>query len=237
MVPILQPFKLASREVHATDTVVRVDGCHDRRRAPGRGWPGRAPSSRGSSSGRWPRASRPAALTSCAAARSSRAPRPTRSRGSRKRGSSFLPMRARATGLACHHRGPRAGQVGVVAEYADVLQIGARNAQNFSLLKEVGQCGKPVLLKRGMATTIKEFLLLGRVRPRGRQPERHPLRARYPDVRDRHSLTRWTSTAIPVIKKLSHLPVVVDPEPRHRSLGVRGADGEGRDRVRGGRVG
>jgi 3-deoxy-7-phosphoheptulonate synthase len=50
-------------------------------------------------------------------------------------------------------------KVDLVAEYADILQIGARNVQNFSLLRRVGEIGKPVLLKRGMATTIQEWLL------------------------------------------------------------------------------
>src|SRR6185295_11254180 len=101
-------------------------------------------------------------------------------------------------------------KVGIVAEYADVLQIGARNCQNFSLLKEVGQCGKPVLLKRGMATTIKEFLLSAEYVLAGGNPnvilcER--------GIRTFETTTRYTLdlNAVPVIKKLSHLPVVVDP--------------------------
>ena len=101
-------------------------------------------------------------------------------------------------------------KVGVVAEYADVLQIGARNCQNFSLLKEVGQCGKPVLLKRGMATTIKEFLLSAEYVLAGGNPnvilcER--------GIRTFETATRYTLdlNAVPVIKKLSHLPVIVDP--------------------------
>ena len=100
--------------------------------------------------------------------------------------------------------------MGLVAEYADVLQIGARNAQNFSLLKEVGQCGKPVLLKRGMATTIKEFLLSAEYVLAGGNPnvilcER--------GIRTFETTTRYTLdlNAVPVIKKLSHLPVIVDP--------------------------
>jgi 3-deoxy-7-phosphoheptulonate synthase len=101
-------------------------------------------------------------------------------------------------------------KVSIVAEYADVLQVGARNAQNFSLLKEVGQCGKPVLLKRGMATTIKEFLLSAEYVLAGGNPnvilcER--------GIRTFETATRFTLdlNAVPVIKKLSHLPVVVDP--------------------------
>ena len=97
-----------------------------------------------------------------------------------------------------------------MAEYADVLQVGARNVQNFSLLKEVGQCGKPVLLKRGMATTIKEYLLSAEYVLAGGNPnvilcER--------GIRTFETTTRFTLdlNAVPVIKKLSHLPVVVDP--------------------------
>jgi len=100
--------------------------------------------------------------------------------------------------------------VELVAEYADVLQIGARNIQNFTLLRRVGEMGKPVLLKRGMATTIQEFLLSAE----------YILAAGNPNVilcergiRTFEPSTRFTLdlNAVPVLKKLSHLPVVVDP--------------------------
>ncbi|MBI4352533.1 MAG: 3-deoxy-7-phosphoheptulonate synthase [Candidatus Omnitrophica bacterium] len=95
-------------------------------------------------------------------------------------------------------------------KYADVIQIGARNMQNFELLKEVGKVKKPVLLKRGMASTVKDFLLSAEYVISSGNPncvlcER--------GIRTFEDSTRFTLdiSAVPVIKKLSHLPVVVDP--------------------------
>ena len=101
-------------------------------------------------------------------------------------------------------------KVDAVAEHADILQIGARNVQNFPLLRKVGEAGKPVLLKRGMATSIQEWLLsaeyvLSRGNPDVILCER--------GIRTFETATRFTLdlNAVPVVKKLSHLPVVVDP--------------------------
>ncbi|MFA5995940.1 MAG: 3-deoxy-7-phosphoheptulonate synthase [Patescibacteria group bacterium] len=97
-----------------------------------------------------------------------------------------------------------------VASYADILQIGTRNMQNFELLKEVGNCKKPVLLKRGMAATIEEFLLsaeyiLSSGNPNVILCER--------GIRTYETATRNTLdiSAIPVLKHMTHLPVIVDP--------------------------
>ena len=95
-------------------------------------------------------------------------------------------------------------------KYADVIQIGARNMQNFELLKEVGKTKKPVLLKRGMASTIKDFLLSAEyVISEGN----HNCILCERGIRTFEDATRFTLdiSAVPVIKKLSHLPVVVDP--------------------------
>ncbi len=95
-------------------------------------------------------------------------------------------------------------------KYADILQIGARNVQNFSLLKEIGHCKKPVLLKRGMMTTITEYL----------QAAEYILSTGNPNVilcergiRTFEDMTRNTLdlSAIPLIKSLSHLPIISDP--------------------------
>ena len=100
--------------------------------------------------------------------------------------------------------------VDLVCEYADVLQIGARNIQNFSLLKRVGTTKKTVFLKRGMSTTIEEFLMsaeyiLSQGNPNVVLCER--------GIRTFENSTRNTLdiTAVPVLKELTHLPVVVDP--------------------------
>lgn len=97
-----------------------------------------------------------------------------------------------------------------VSEYADVLQVGARNMQNFSLLKEVGKSAKPVLLKRGMNATIEEWLncaeyILAAGNPHVILCER--------GIRTFETYTRNTLdiSAVPALKELTHLPVIVDP--------------------------
>jgi len=107
--------------------------------------------------------------------------------------------------------------VEVVAQYADVLQIGARNMQNFALLKAVGRCGKPVLLKRGVAATLEEWLMaaeyiLNEGNPRVILCER--------GIRTFSDHLRFTLDvgAVPVVKELSHLPVIVDPS---HAAGIR----------------
>lgn len=100
--------------------------------------------------------------------------------------------------------------VGLVAEYADVLQVGARNMQNFALLKEVGQARRPVLLKRGLSATIDEWLMSAE----------YILAEGNPDVIlcergirtfSNHTRNTLDLNAVPVVRKLSHLPVFVDP--------------------------
>jgi 3-deoxy-7-phosphoheptulonate synthase len=98
----------------------------------------------------------------------------------------------------------------LVAEYADILQIGARNAQNFALLKKVGQLKKPVLLKRGMSMTIQEFLMSAEyVMSEGNQAVILCERG----IRTFETATRNTLdlSAIPVLKEQTHLPIIADP--------------------------
>ena len=98
----------------------------------------------------------------------------------------------------------------LVGRYADIIQIGARNMQNFNLLKEAGQCKKPVLLKRGLSATITEFLLAAEyILSQGNFNVILCERG----IRTFEDQTRFTLdlSAVPVIKKLSHLPVVIDP--------------------------
>lgn len=97
-----------------------------------------------------------------------------------------------------------------VLEYADVLQIGARNSQNYALLKEVGKSKRPVLLKRGMSTTIKEFLMCAEyILSEGNEDVMLCERG----IRTFETATRNTFdlNAIPVLKERTHLPVVADP--------------------------
>ncbi|MDI6726051.1 MAG: 3-deoxy-7-phosphoheptulonate synthase [Smithellaceae bacterium] len=100
--------------------------------------------------------------------------------------------------------------VELVAGYADILQIGARNVQNFALLRKVGKIDKPVLLKRGMMTTLEELLLAAEYILSGGN-EKVILCER--GIRTFETATRSTLdiSAIPVLKELTHLPVIVDP--------------------------
>ncbi len=119
-------------------------------------------------------------------------------------------------------------------DYADILQIGARNIQNFQLLKAVAKAGKPVLLKRGMSTTIEEFLMSAEYVLAGGN-ENVILCER--GIRTFETATRNTLdlSAVPVLKEKTHLPVLIDPshatgharyvEPMALAAIAAGADG------------
>ena len=122
----------------------------------------------------------------------------------------------------------------LVEEYADVIQIGARNMQNFSLLRRAGRTGKPILLKRGMAATVKDLLLSAEyVLAEGN--EKVILCERGVRGFDTHTRNLLDLTAIPVVKSLSHLPIIADPShgtglrakviPMARAAVAAGADG------------
>ena len=124
--------------------------------------------------------------------------------------------------------------VALVAEYCDIVQIGARNMQNFNLLREVGKINKPVLLKRGLSATIEEWIMAAEYVLSGGN-EQVILCER--GVRTFETFTRNTLdlSAVPIIKNLTHLPIIVDPshatgkwnlvEPMSRAAIAAGADG------------
>ena len=114
------------------------------------------------------------------------------------------------TGLAIVTEVMSDTDVAMIAGYADVLQVGARNMQNFALLKSLGHCGKPILLKRGLSSTIKELLMsaeyvVAHGNPQVMLCER--------GIRTFETATRNTCdiTAVPVLNELTHLPVILDP--------------------------
>ena len=125
-------------------------------------------------------------------------------------------------------------QIPMVIEYVDVLQVGARNMQNYNLLKEIGKVSKPVLLKRGISATLEELLLSAEYIMMGGN---YNVVLCERGIRTFESYTRNTLdiSAIPVIKKLSHLPIIVDPShgtgrrdkvpPMARAAVAAGADG------------
>ena len=101
-------------------------------------------------------------------------------------------------------------KVELVAKYVDILQIGTRNSQNFELLKEVGKINKPVILKRGFANTIQEWLYSAEyILSKGNENVILCERG----IRTFETSTRFTLdiSAVPVVKELSHLPIIVDP--------------------------
>lgn len=148
-----------------------------------------------------------------------------------------LELLARAreeTGMAIVTEALDVETAGDVAEYADILQVGARNMQNYPLLRKVGKIGKPILLKRGMSATIEELLLaaeyvIAEGNPNVILCERG---VRSFDTQTRNLLDL---TAIPVVKSLSHLPIIADPShgtgirakvtPMARAAVAAGADG------------
>ena len=125
-------------------------------------------------------------------------------------------------------------ELDLVAKYSDVLQVGARNVQNFSLLKEIGRLKKPILLKRGMMTTIQEFLMSAEyVMSEGN----HQVILCERGIRTFETATRNTLdiSCIPVLKSETHLPIIIDPShatghwqfvnPMSKASVAAGADG------------
>ncbi len=233
VIPVSHPYKLVSREFHPDDTVVSIGGV--------------------------PVGGRTVTVIAgpCAVESEERmvaVARSVKERGAKLlRGGAFKPRTSpysfqglgeeglrilaharEATGLPVVTEVLDTATVDLVAEWADCLQIGARNMQNFELLKAVGRTGKPVLLKRGMAATLEEFLLaaeyvLSEGNPNVVLCER--------GIRTFSDFTRNTLdlSIIPAVKRLSHLPILVDPShgtgkrnkviPMSRASIAAGADG------------
>jgi len=209
VIRILQPFKLASREVHPDGTLVQVNGVviggqklvvmagpcsvesRDQLLAVAR-------------------ETKAAGATILRGGAFKPRTSPYAFQGLEEEGLRLLAEARKVTGLPVVTEVMEPDKVEVVAEYADIVQIGARNMQNFSLLKRVAECGKPVLLKRGMATSVQEWLLSAEYILSGGNP--HVILCER-GIRTFETATRFTLdlNAVPVIKKLSHLPVVVDP--------------------------
>lgn len=210
VVPILKPYKLASKEVKTEPSVVRVSdtvavGGHDVIVMAG---PCSVENER-------------QIIETAHAVREAGAkvlrggafkPRtsPYSFQGLEEEGLKLLAKARAETGLPIVTEVVNPETADLVAEYADILQIGARNAQNFALLKKVGQLRKPVLLKRGMSMTIQEFLMSAEyVMSEGNQAVILCERG----IRTFETATRNTLdlSAIPVLKEKTHLPVIADP--------------------------
>jgi len=233
VVPILKPYKLASREFQGADTVVRVGGVEI-----GNGsftvmaGPCAVETEEQLMESAWVAKKAGAQILRGGAFK----PRtsPYSFQGLEEEGLKLLKKVRERTGLPVVTEVVNPADVDLVEAHADILQIGARNVQNFALLKRVGQARKPALLKRGMMTTIEELLMSAE----------YILSEGNPDVilcergiRTFETATRNTLdlSAVVVLKQLSHLPVIVDPShaaghwkyvaPLARAAVAVGADG------------
>lgn len=210
VIRITKPFKMASRDFHAEDTVIRVNGV-----AIG------AKRSFSIVAGPCSVESREHVLEVAHFVKEQGAhflrggafkPRtsPYSFQGLGEEGLRYLAEAREQTGLPVVTEVMSANEMSMVCEYADVVQIGARNMQNFSLLKAAGEAKKPVLLKRGLSSTIEEFLLASEYILSGGNLQ---VMLCERGIRTFETYTRNTLdiSAVPVIKELSHLPIFVDP--------------------------
>jgi 3-deoxy-7-phosphoheptulonate synthase len=238
-VAISKPFKLASRETHPHDSIISIKTAT-----------AKEPSKLGGGTfgiiaGPCAVEGREQTLTAARAVRAAGAtfmrggafkPRtsPYSFQGTKLDGLKILAEARHETGLPIITEVVDTTHVEQVAEYADVLQIGTRNAQNFALLEAVSQVRKPVLLKRGMSSTIQEFLMAAEYIIKGGN---YQVILCERGIRTFEPMTRNTLDlgSIPLIKRLTHLPIVVDPShatgdsllvrPMARAALAAGADG------------
>jgi 3-deoxy-7-phosphoheptulonate synthase len=207
--PIMKPFKLASRELHPQDTTIEVGditvGAEKIHIMAG-------PCS---VEGRdilleTARDCKAAGATILRGGAFKPRTSPYAFQGLGEEGLQFMAEAREATGMVIITECMDARDTELIHRYADIIQIGARNMQNFTLLKEVGSQDKPVMLKRGMSATIKDLLMSAEyILAQGN----HKVMLCERGIRTFETATRNTLdlSAVPVIKALSHLPVVADP--------------------------
>jgi 3-deoxy-7-phosphoheptulonate synthase len=209
VIPVTKPYKLASREFHPQDTIVEANGV-----AIG-----------GNEivvmAGPCAIESEEQVLTTAQAVKAAGAtvlrggafkPRtsPYQFRGLGESGLKLLAQAGKETQMPIITEVMSPDHVDLVAKYADILQIGARNMQNFILLDEVGKTKKPVLLKRGLASNIQEWLLAAEyVLAQGN--EQVILCERGIKTFETYTRNTMDISAIPIIEKVSHLPIIADP--------------------------
>lgn len=233
VMPVVTPYKLASREFHPEDTIVQVGdltiGGNELQVMAG---PCAVESLE--------QMLEVAEIVKASGARILRGgafkPRtsPYSFAGLEEKGLQYMAEAREKTGLKIVSEVMDPRSVQLVAEYCDIVQIGARNMQNFNLLREVGKINKPVLLKRGLSATIEEWIMAAEYILSGGN-EQVIMCER--GVRTFETFTRNTLdiSAVPIIKELTHLPIIVDPshatgkwnlvEPMSRAAIAAGADG------------
>ena len=231
--PVVTPYKLASREFHPEDTIIRIGdltiGGNELQVMAG---PCAVESRE--------QMLEVAEMVKASGAKILRGgafkPRtsPYSFAGLEEKGLQFMAEAREKTGLKIVSEVMDPRSVEMVAEYCDIVQIGARNMQNFNLLREVGKIRKPVLLKRGLSATIEEWIMAAEyVLAGGNEQVIFCERG----IRTFETYTRNTLdiSAVPIIKSLTHLPIIVDPshgtgkwrlvEPMAKAAIAAGADG------------
>ena len=210
VIHVSKPYKLVSRDFHPRTSVVKVGGVEigEGKRPVVAGGPCAVESEEQIL--KTARAVKKAGATLLRGGAFKPRTGPHTFQGLREEGLKLLAMAGKETGLPIVTEVMSPDNVGLVAEHADLLQVGARNMQNFDLLRELGRTRKPVLLKRGMSATLEEFLaaaeyILAEGNPHVILCER--------GIRTFETATRNTLdlAIVPLIKELSHLPVMVDP--------------------------
>jgi len=210
VVPILKPYKLASREVKQENTVVKIN---DKVGIGGKKIVVIAGPCAVESEDQIMESARIVKEAGADILRGGAfKPRtsPYSFQGMEKEGLILLAKAKESTGLPIVTEVMNPKDVDLVAEYSDIMQVGARNVQNFSLLKKLGRLNKPILLKRGMSTTIEEFLMSAEyIMSEGNSDVILCERG----IRTFETATRNTLdlSCVPVLKEKTHLPIVVDP--------------------------
>lgn len=209
VVPVLKPFKLVSRELQKDDTIVRGDGF----RFGGGGFTVIAGPCAVESADQIldiARFLREQGVDVLRAGAYKPRTSPYSFQGMETEGLDLLARAREETGLAIITEVVSAEDVPAVAEMADILQVGARNMQNFRLLQRVGRTDRPVFLKRGQSATLEEFLLAAEYVVAEGNPN-VILCERGIRTFERYTRNTLDIAAVPLLKQLSHLPVVVDP--------------------------
>ena len=210
VVPILKPFKLASRDFHAENSVITINGTEI-------GTDEIVVMAGPCSVESWDQLSTTARAVKEAGAKILRGgafkPRtsPYSFQGLGEEGLQMLRAAGDETGLLVVTEVMAPEQVDLVCRYADILQIGARNMQNYNLLRAVGDSGHPVLLKRGFSSTIEELLMAAEyILSKGNYQVMLCERG-IRSFDEKYTRNTLDINAVPVIKQLSHLPIIVDP--------------------------
>lgn len=209
VVPILKPFKLVSRDFKDEDTIIRVGGV----KIGGESFvvvAGPCAVENEEQLLEIARFVKQAGATLLRGGAYKPRSSPYSFQGLGEEGLKILVAAREETGLPVVTEVMDAGDVKLVAEYADILQIGARNMQNFMLLKECGLAERPVLLKRGLSATIEEMLMAAEYIV---SSGNHEVILCERGIRTFETYTRNTLdlSAVPLVRKLSHLPILVDP--------------------------